>query len=222
MRAIAECVPHGTAVVADIGADHGLLLVEVLRSGRAARGIACDLREDPLRTAARTAARAGTSDRVELRLGDGLAPLHAGEADVVCIAGLGGATVRDVLTGGEGRLEGVQRLVLNPLRAEHHVRGWLRDHGWDLRAEHEIVEDGHYYAVLVAEPGDDDCDDAYADLELDRDAAMTIGPWIARGPSEHTRRRFEAELEHVQSIPGDRLAPRREVLERVVAFLRAT
>ena len=76
--------------VADIGADHGYLSIELAETQRATRVIATDLNPAPLDTAKKNIVAANLEKIIETRLGDGLQVLNAGEVDTICIGGIGG------------------------------------------------------------------------------------------------------------------------------------
>ena len=73
LRAIAELVPLGCRTLADIGTDHGYIPVSLLLEERLDRAIAADIGAPPLDHARRTAGLYGVSERMDFRLGDGLA-----------------------------------------------------------------------------------------------------------------------------------------------------
>ena len=73
MEEIAAQIPAGARLV-DVGTDHGHLPIWLLLQGRITRAIATDVREGPLSRARENAARYGCA--LELRLGDGLAPVR--------------------------------------------------------------------------------------------------------------------------------------------------
>ena len=83
--------------VADIGCDHGKLTAALACSGLYPKVIGSDLRPDPLDKARRTVEAAGCQDRVELRLGDGLSVLSAGEVGTIVIAGVSAQTAWQML-----------------------------------------------------------------------------------------------------------------------------
>ena len=86
LTAAAELVLPGKPV-ADIGCDHGKLTAVLAASGKYPRVIGADLRPGPLAKAEQTLEHAGCKDRVELRLGDGLSVLSAGEVGTIVLAG---------------------------------------------------------------------------------------------------------------------------------------
>ena len=69
-------VPAG-ARVADVGADHGYLGIELLRSGRASFVHASELRAGPLSRAMANAARFGVAERMRFSQADGLQAVEA-------------------------------------------------------------------------------------------------------------------------------------------------
>ena len=119
--------------VADIGADHGYLAIELAKSGRASFVIASDKNQGPLDAAKKNIAAAGLN--IETRLGDGLSVLRAGEVDTICIAGMGGALIVEILAAAPEILAATENLILQPMNAVDKVRAWLSDNGWFCQSE---------------------------------------------------------------------------------------
>lgn len=143
-------VPQGAA--ADIGTDHGLLPVYLVMNGICPTVVASDTADRPLQAAMRLVRQWGMENRIDLRLGDGLAVLRPGEVATVCLAGMGGTTQIAILSAAPEILTGVRRLVLQPMRGAALLRSWLTGHGWTIVGEELVLEEGKYYEVLAAEP----------------------------------------------------------------------
>lgn len=139
------------APLADIGTDHAYLPAYLIQLGAIPRAIAADILPGPLEAARATVEAANLTDRIELRLGNGLRVLKPGEVTSASICGMGGPLIAEILAAGP--LEGIERLVLQPMGGEESLRRWLAANGWQL-ADEALVEDaGRIYVVLVAEPG---------------------------------------------------------------------
>ena len=138
---------------ADIGTDHGMVPIELVRRGRFERAIASDLREGPLTAASVHVRQAGLADRISLRLGDGLSVLSPGEADVILISGMGGALMQRMLTEGREAAASAVRLVLSPQSEIPAFRSFLQKNGFRIADEAIVFEDGKFYVLMTAEPG---------------------------------------------------------------------
>lgn len=152
LRAIAELVPLGCRTLADIGTDHGYIPVSLLLEGRLDRAIAADIGAPPLDHARRTAGLYGVSERMDFRLGDGLAVVEPGEAEVIVIAGMGGDTIAGILAAAPWSRDG-PLLLLQPMSRAHELRRWLPERGYEVRAETLVQDKGVLYPILSAAGG---------------------------------------------------------------------
>lgn len=136
--------------VADIGTDHAYLPVYLVQAGVCPGGIAADIRSGPLDAARRTVTEAGLTDVIALRLGDGLVPVAADEADDIVIAGMGGETIVEILSAADWVKDTRLRLILQPMTRAEELRRWLLTSGFSI-TEERLVRDGHrLYPVLAA------------------------------------------------------------------------
>ena len=136
------------ASAADIGTDHALVPVELVRRGIVKKAIAMDVRPGPLSRAKEQISRAGLSDQIEPRLSDGLAALKPQEAETVIIAGMGGELIIRILTVGRHMWDSVAQWVLSPHSEVFKVRGWLLENGFSIEKEDMVCEDGKYYVLM--------------------------------------------------------------------------
>ena len=120
-------------LAADIGTDHGQLPAALLLAGRCRRMILTDISESALSRARREMIRRRLTDRVSLRLGDGLDPLSEA-CDVISITGMGGRTIRDILLRGQNRLSGAS-LILSAHTDLPLVRQAVMEAGYHLDRE---------------------------------------------------------------------------------------
>jgi len=151
LAAVADWVLPGEVLV-DVGTDHAYLPAALVQSGVIPKAIAGDLMSGPLEAARATVVATGLTDRIDLRLGDGLGVLQPGQAACATICGIGGPLIVEILTAGP--LEGIRRLVLQPMGAEERVRQWLAASHWHIIGEQLVEDGGRIYAIIAAERGE--------------------------------------------------------------------
>ncbi|WP_291427154.1 tRNA (adenine(22)-N(1))-methyltransferase TrmK, partial [Deinococcus sp.] len=82
---------------ADIGSDHAYLPLELVRSGRVRRVVVVEVNAAPFARAQQNVARAGLGAQIDVRLGNGFAPLAPGEVQSASLTGMGATTVLGVM-----------------------------------------------------------------------------------------------------------------------------
>ena len=156
LSAIAACVPAGRSL-ADVGTDHGFLPIYLVKKGIAPRAVAMDVRKGPLERAQAHIREEGLEERIETRLSDGLAALAPGEAEVIVLAGMGGKLILRILENDREKALLAKKLVLSPQSELPEFRRGLESLGFFISREQILKDEGKYYAVMEAEPGDRPC-----------------------------------------------------------------
>jgi tRNA (adenine22-N1)-methyltransferase len=147
-------VPADARAVADIGYDHGEILLRLGRDRPALRLFGVEIlpdRADALRHR-RPADVARLGDRLTLLHGDGLAPLPAPSPDCVVVAGLSDRTLVDILTRARARLPALRRVILCPARVEATLRPALPALGLRIVDERIAAEHKKTWDVIAVEP----------------------------------------------------------------------
>ena len=206
--------------LADIGSDHGYVIAEAIVSGIAKRGVAVEISQAPYEQTQLTVSGLNLNDVIDVRLGDGLDPLQPGQADAVCIAGMGGKNIVSILSSGKDKLTGVNQLVLQPNVDSHMVRRFLKQQEFVIEKE-SLVEDGDYiYQVIKAVPGVDEQDYSEVHYTYGKGIIATGGPLFMK--------LLERDINHWRSVSGQLLnsqnptaRSRRDEVEQKITALRA-
>lgn len=209
---VLDQIPAGSRL-ADIGSDHALLPVAAVQGGKAVSAIAGEVNPGPFEAAKRGVAEAGQGRVIDVRRGDGLEVLEAGEADCITVCGMGGALIAAILDRGTvlGKLQGVKTLVLQPNVGEEILRCWLVEHDWVLTGEQILEEDGKIYEILTAVREDAAAgltnDSLYRTRKLahgkllcDRERMLQMGPWLLEAPNAVFAVKWRSELAKLESI----------------------
>ena len=149
IKAMLSLVKVGSRV-ADIGADHGYLSIELIKSGRASKVIATEKNVHPFEALSKNIFDSGVGS-IEVRLGDGLKIISAGEVDTICIAGMGGALIKKILNDAPEVVNNARQLILQPMNAADKVRQWLALNSWTIADEDLAESAGIIYEIICAE-----------------------------------------------------------------------
>lgn len=147
---LAASMLEGCERPADIGTDHAYIPIYLVQSGKYPKVIATDVKKGPLLKAAKNIDKYQLSDRIELRLGDGIKPIGEGECDAFIIAGMGGVVISEIL---EASLETVKKarvLVLQPVYTDAVLREYLFQKGFRIDTEVLVRDEGRIYVVIRA------------------------------------------------------------------------
>lgn len=139
-------------VVCDIGTDHAYLPAYLVTSGKAGEVIATDLRPGPLESAKGTLKRFHVEHEIKLILSDGFSKVPPKGITDVVIAGMGGETIRDILSAPSAQFirKNSINLVLQPMTKAEVLRAWLAENGFAVQKE-IAVKDTIVYTVIQAE-----------------------------------------------------------------------
>lgn len=209
LEAVASYVPQG-ARLADVGSDHAYLPLFLVEQGRIAFAVAGEVVQGPYQSALQNVEQAGQSDKISVRLANGLAAVElADQVSTVTIAGMGGRLIADILEAGKDKLVSVERLVLQPNNREDDVRRWLVTNDFQLVTEEILEENDKIYEILVAEKGK-------SDLTEDQ---LRFGPYLLEEQSETFQKKWLKELDKLtyalEQVPLERQADRSAISQKI-------
>nr|WP_282917560.1 tRNA (adenine(22)-N(1))-methyltransferase TrmK [Streptococcus canis] len=150
---VATYVPKGAKLL-DVGSDHAYLPIFLVETNQISAAIAGEVVKGPYESALKNVTQSGFADHIQVRLANGLAAFE--EADgvtAITICGMGGRLIADILEAGKEKLQGIERLILQPNNREDDLRTWLSANAFKIVAETIMTENDKYYEIIVAEPG---------------------------------------------------------------------
>ena len=131
----------------DVGCDHGWLPIVSLQNGWITAAIAVDRAVEPLKLALK---HGRDISGLRIVLSDGLDDVDVPEDSVLSIAGMGGSQMCTILK--RAPLFRLKRIVLQPNRDAHLVRGYLASVGWFTQSASVVEERGRFFLSWYAAP----------------------------------------------------------------------
>lgn len=172
--------------VADIGADHAWLSIYLIKNELVPRVIIGELGDGPFGRAFKAVLESNLQDRIELRQGNGLQVLKAGEVASVALAGMGGDTILDILSHDWAKAGSFERFVFQPMTKSGVLRRALASQGWKVIEENVLQENGRFFIVIASEPGNSPYE--LSNLEID------IGSSILKADNDIKRMFLKSSL----------------------------
>ena len=212
LETVASFVSQG-AVLLDVGSDHAYLPIELVEKGHIERAIAGEVVVGPYQSAVKNVENHGLSDKIQVRLANGLVAFdESDQVSVITIAGMGGRLIASILEEGFDKLAHVERLILQPNNREDDLRNWLQDHGFQIIAESILEEAGKFYEILVVEAG-----------QMKLSARDTrFGPFLSKEVSPVFVQKWQKEAEKLQfalgQIPEKNQEERQILAEKIQAI----
>lgn len=145
LQAIYDMVPCG--VLADVGSDHGKLIISLFQNGVISKGYAIENKKGPFDRLKKAIEENNASDGVIPMLSDGISELPS-DVETVVIAGMGGFNVIDILKKNPGKLKNVRTIIVDAHNAIPELRKQVTKMGFVIADEDIVYESGVYYEII--------------------------------------------------------------------------
>lgn len=139
----------GNGIVCDVGTDHAYLPAYLIENNICDYAIASDINEGPLKFAQQTLIKYHIEDKIRLLKSDGLKNIPSENVSDVVIAGMGGETIAEIISGTQWLKSGVN-LVLQPMTRAGYLRKWLYKNGFEIAEEKAVIQDRFIYTAIRA------------------------------------------------------------------------
>ncbi|MBP1047486.1 tRNA (adenine-N(1))-methyltransferase [Enterococcus sp. BWM-S5] len=194
LERVGELVPVGSRL-ADIGSDHAYLPVALMLQGKIEYAVAGEVVKGPYESAEKQVRKNGLSEKIIVRLADGLDAVKAeDEINAVSICGMGGILIRDILEKGRAtsHLNGNEMLILQPNVGEKVLRSWLMAQGYTILSEEILEENQKIYEIICAERKSAAA--VYTEEEL------TFGPLLLQSRGNVFMKKWQREIAQRRNV----------------------
>ena len=148
--AAAASLVRGGGILADIGTDHGYLPAYLVLNNKVQAAIAADVRKMPLKNAENTVRAYGLSQKITLKLSDGLDSFSPDEADEFVFAGMGGTLIAELMAKAPWVKDCSLHFVFQPQSRAEELREYLWQNGFCIGTELAVREGKRFYICFDA------------------------------------------------------------------------
>lgn len=180
--------------IIDIGCDHALLDIFLVKNDLVKSIIASDVNSKALDSGIKNIENEGLSDKIEARLGDGLNVLtDKDNIDTVIISGMGTNTIMGILN--NDHLKNINKLIIQSNNDHTMLRKYVTKLGFFIKSEEYFQDNKKNYINIVFVRGNK----KYSKIDL------TYGPIL-----KHNKPYLEFEINNIEKIEG--LIPKNKIL----------
>ena len=136
----------------DVGCDHALLDIYLVKKNKNIKAIASDIAEGPLEQAKRNIKRERLENEIETRLGNGL-DTYSDEIDTVIISGMGGKNIIGIFKNNYKVLKKIDTLILSPNNYQEDVKRYCCRNGFYIENEEFVRDKRFIYQIIILKRG---------------------------------------------------------------------
>ena len=136
----------------DVGCDHALLDIYLVKKDKNIKAIASDVAEGPVDSAKQNIKRERLENKIEVRLGDGL-DTYSDEVNTIIISGMGGRNMIGIFKRHLEDLKKVDTIILSPNNYQIDVKKFLVSNGFYIENEEFVKDKKFIYQIIVFKKG---------------------------------------------------------------------
>ena len=213
LETILNMVPKGIA--ADIGADHGKLIIALFEQGIISHGYAIENKIGPYNRLVKALTTANLIDDIVPLLSDGIKDLPPNVGTVI-IAGMGGDNIIDILEKYPGKTKQIQTLIIDAHNNVPKLREVVSKMGFAIAEEKIVFEDGIFYEIIKF---------IRKDIAFYGDKDLEFGPILRNEKSVLFIKKYESRIKEIETLlsnkklPQDRINQLNEEKRRIEGIL---
>lgn len=136
-------------LVADIGCDHGLLSIYLVKNKLCKKVIATDINPKALNNAVNNIKNNNLVKEIETKLGKGLEPIKDENINTVIISGMGTNTIIHMF----GHVDKKYKVITQSNNDYYNLRKYFVNKDYKIKAESIVLDNDKYYINIVFIPG---------------------------------------------------------------------
>ena len=192
-----------TSVVADIGADHGKLMIALFEDGIIAHGYAVENKKGPYNRLVKALKEKGIENSVVPLFSDGLTDLPKAVTTVI-IAGMGGNNIIDILNAHPDKTKQINTLIVDAHTCIPKVREEVSKLGFVIADEKMVHEDNIFYEIIKF---------VRADIAFYGDKDLEFGPILRTEKSATFKEKYISRIIEINQLLKNKKLPEGRVNE---------
>lgn len=199
LQTIYNMVPKG--IVADIGADHGKLMIALFEGGVISHGYAVENKKGPYNRLLAALKEKKLEEDVVPLFSDGIEDLPESVHTVV-IAGMGGDNILKILKKHPNKTKQIETLIVDAHNAIPKVRDEVCKMGFVIADEKIVREEDIFYEIIKF---------IRADVAYYGDNDMEFGPILRKEKSATFKEKYQNRIQEIDNLLSNNKLPKARI-----------
>ena len=199
LKIIFDMVPK--SVVADIGSDHGKLMIALVEAGIVSKGYAVENKEGPFERLRSNLIRYHVNDKVTPLFSDGIKDITR-DVETIVIAGMGGNNIVSILKAHPEKLVRVQTIIIDAHTQVPLARKEICQMGFAIADEKIVKEDDIFYEIIKF---------IKADKAIISDEDLEFGPILRQEKSATFKEKYQNRIYEIDTILSKGTLPKERI-----------
>lgn len=172
--------------VADIGSDHGFIVIELINRNIAASCLAVENKIGPYTNLVKNTS---LIKNIKTSLSDGLKEVDK-QFSTVIIAGMGFNTIKEIINDSIEKLDFIDTFIIDSHTLTYELRKFMSEIGYFIKDEQCLIENKIFYEIIKFKKGHK----VYSEVEL------KYGPILLNNRSEDFMTHYSNQIEKLKSL----------------------
>ena len=199
LKIIFDMVPK--SVVADIGSDHGKLMIALVEAGIVNKGYAVENKEGPFERLRSNLIRYHVNDKITPLFSDGIKDITR-DVETIVIAGMGCTNIVNILKAHPEKLVRVQTIIIDAHNAVPLARKEICQMGFAIADEKIVKEDDVFYEIIKF---------IKADKAIISDEDLEFGPILRQEKSATFKEKYQNRIYEIDTILSKGTLPKERI-----------
>jgi tRNA (adenine22-N1)-methyltransferase len=178
------------SIVADVGADHGKLIISLVENGIASYGYAIENKKGPFERLKKAIEEAHLIDKIKVLLSDGLKDIPD-TVNTIVIAGMGGDLIVNILKRDILKLKNITTIIADAHSNIKHLREEITKMRYIISAEEIVLDAKKYYEIIKF---------TKADIAFLSEIDKEFGPFLRKEKSCAFKEKYAERIKKIEAL----------------------
>ena len=211
LKRVASYVDDNSYII-DVGCDHALLDIYLVKTKKNVKTIASDISDGPLEYAYKNIEKENLLNKIKITKRNGIDNLEK-EVDTIVISGMGTSNVLDIIFRNKDNLKNIKKIIISSNNDWYNLRKTFTENNYYIKEEDIILENNKFYPIIIFEKGTK----KYKKYEL------KYGPILLKSNNEIFKKYIEKEITKLSNIKNNltnKYLIKKIKLEKEIRFLK--